>query len=775
MKKWPLVFPIACIMAFSSPMLVGDIFSMPTTHSAVEITLTENYDYTSDISLSRNMENFAGAGSIENATFDGKGKTIKLSTKGEKQGLFKSAKNAVIKNVKVEWKADFSAGENISSIFAGAIVGEATDNTVIENCEVIFTGSSATEFQDVAFKITMGGIAGKLTDSSIQNCGVYGTINLNFNLGNMNYTNRIGSLVGSCEYSKISNCINFSNFAVENGGFSQNLYLGGLVGSIEGEESMLVNSVNAGSLSTKPLTGDTEYKGGVVGYVKSTAKPAQSEIAGIAYVENSLLPFGSDERLAEFYNSSVVRVNNANMGDVITESFYTNPSTQLPLPGGDVMFSWYGRSEKWNFDSVWSIVNLSSPELRLQSFQSFTLNAATSIDPSKKVLEKASGSSTAEDNKFDYGYDWTLKARFKDEENIAYYRIVSVLKGGNPVDFVDVSDDKDRSGDVCLVRHLNNQGQEDSYTLYVKASSKTEGEYSFEVDVIEYTGYLAVANVEGEFPTAENPSVGGKAVFGGGKTSMNFSRDSSQFAVRAIADLNYKFTGWKVYRPASAEEENVLTYEGKRWIEIVGANLGTASSLSNKKFGEEYFEKDFLLLASFSDNIYTLVMNFDENQVSKIKVGENDIMSSGSNINIDRTAPTSMKVYMKSGYALNESEFNNFLKSILDEEQALPRVIENLETDGTKSYSFSIVGSNLKSNLGDVITFNVVAIDESLNRGLNLGAIIGGTVSGVVLLLAIILFLLWWFGFIGHRGYSARANREEKKKQNGDDYKKYFF
>lgn len=143
-------------------------------------------------------------------TFDGDGYTIfglhiPASVSGEDKGLFgQVGQNSVIKNLGVVLAPEGICINNLRTIKAGGIVGEAKQCT-IENCYVTGGGIYCDgDFPtgDTEFMILMGSIAGIAENTTIQNC--YGTIDITLEFNNaIAYYNlattgiRIAGIVGS--------------------------------------------------------------------------------------------------------------------------------------------------------------------------------------------------------------------------------------------------------------------------------------------------------------------------------------------------------------------------------------------------------------------------------------------------------------------------------------------------------------------------------------------------------------------------------------------------
>jgi len=194
----------------------------------------------------------------------------------EDQGLIGLASGATIKNF--ELKNAYVKGNS-----GGCLVGEASNKTTLENCNV--SG-------DISGALYVGGIAGYNSNSSIKNCNFSGTVD-----GNNNYTGGItGRNAGAT--AKIENCTvdasiycyqnaggivgyNIANATVENctasGSVEGSSNIGGIVG---GHMTGTINN----SKSTNTVTG-TNNVGGIAG--GNRAKVNNSKTTSIINGEGS--------------------------------------------------------------------------------------------------------------------------------------------------------------------------------------------------------------------------------------------------------------------------------------------------------------------------------------------------------------------------------------------------------------------------------------------------------------------------------------------------------
>ena len=172
-------------------------------------------------------------------TYNGNGYSIYNFYSERRGGLFDDIEDSTIKNVKVV-SSYVSAGGN----YTGGIVGRAT-NTTIENC--VFGGF-------VVGETNVGGIVGMARNTAIIGCS---------NRGNIYGIENVGGVAGGYESSSYLQNPFIFNFNI--GAVYGNNYVGGLVGTTSAT-SHIFYSYNIGSLQENGHTSSSEsFFGGLVG------------------------------------------------------------------------------------------------------------------------------------------------------------------------------------------------------------------------------------------------------------------------------------------------------------------------------------------------------------------------------------------------------------------------------------------------------------------------------------------------------------------------------
>ena len=224
------------------------------------------FKLTADIQL--DATNWTAIGSAAtntfNGIFDGDGHAItKLRTSTSGHGLFGYIVGATIRNLTV---TTYSATYKVAgSSEVGGIVGKATRST-IENCK--FNGYVN------ATGVNAGGIVGYAISSNIANCVTAGVISSS--------SNRVGGICGyvdaSADATVIENCVSSMDIS----GVTS---VGGIAGNIT--STTVQNCLFAGNVS-----GTTQNVGGIVGYIANGLSPITNNLnAGTAYNGGAIIGY----------------------------------------------------------------------------------------------------------------------------------------------------------------------------------------------------------------------------------------------------------------------------------------------------------------------------------------------------------------------------------------------------------------------------------------------------------------------------------------------------
>ena len=279
---------------------------------AMNTNLDGNYAFHNSIDLN-SIKDFESINDFE-GNLDGLGYDI-YGLHSTNNGLFEKTSNSTIRNFNLISGSITSNAENV-----GAVVGNATNNTVIENVKntinvtgtnnvggIIGTGSNVTlngvvNAGAIKGNSNVGGLAGNLSSSTLNG--------ESYNLGDIKgKANNIGGLVGSATNSIIGNETGFQmyNHLDVTGGYN----VGGIVGNLE-NGSTVQNVSNDGNINA------TDYITGYYNY----------------HTNNQSIVNDADRDNAKL-SENKVKVNVANVGGIVGNS-NSNKKIDNVLNNGDV-------------------------------------------------------------------------------------------------------------------------------------------------------------------------------------------------------------------------------------------------------------------------------------------------------------------------------------------------------------------------------------------------------------------------------------------------------
>lgn len=573
----PLMIAVAAI---SPSMIRGESVSAETVTEIGTANILYNinqaeghYKLTTDIELENAISLFSSKENPFKGTFDGNGHTIKgLKFEGatQYQGLFGYTDGAVIKNVKISYKTTTSGTEKTkdaaiknnfsgsSDYYAGAIVGYATNGTIIEQCEVDNGNETVAVTKS---KLTMGGLVGYLDNSTIKNCVTYRDIKLKQELEKGD-TITLGGAIGTvANSSTVLNVANFGKIDVQrSNSLANTTYIGGFVGDLSGNGSQIINCVSAGNITDKfvatddvLLDKDTVYSGAIAGFINAPI-PQSGNIANIAYTQN-IVKFGRNSgykvkkestqdyvlRLPE----SAVQLGRFYFLEVGKVYEYTLPET----PDIVNTFDWHEAIGNGWGEEIWCIVVINDVnELRLQEFQEYS--AAWSDPISTEYSEVLSGSKNEVTRP--YGETIELTATISKEDK-NFYEITDILlenvsckdKFGDRYagKINQASDLKDNQ--IVGYSYKNGSGNPGTLTIYIKASSLTAGNAG---EIAYYSVVVRAKEFEGQVYIDDNKTKGATVKFGtGSERTKVFTKSQNPVSISASAGSLYTFSYWNLY------------------------------------------------------------------------------------------------------------------------------------------------------------------------------------------------------------------------------------
>lgn len=595
-----------------------------------DIVLTENWTPLGANSLTNTYQSFGGV-------FDGGGYTIKGlkldMNYGEYQywGLFSLLENANIKNLKIE-VVYLSANkhiQNISSLSIGGLAGEITSST-LENCIVEFVQDNQTynDQDNLQFSVNtknslyFGGLVGRCSSGSlIKNC--YAITNAYITKDAIQGVSvAIGGLVGDLSYGKLRN-----NYAVCDYVFqtvqavnpSLSVSIGGLVGCLRGTNCEMLS--NYASFSSVVLSEQDVLIGVVIGKIEQSLTP-------ITFNLNYL------------YGYSNCKINNVTTAiNVIADNGYYSLQncniSSFPENNFSVFTnnSLWSTIYSWDFENVWSVGNNDFPSLQIFKTYEVSLNRTPIIDfgilqaRDVATIEFADESISNLD-RINPRFSDTVLIKIKiNEEFKQYFKLENIMLATSIIYNLNSPLENDSSFKVTVPVD-DEQEPVNYYLLEYKCNDKTDGQISFSLGKIDYTLNVATQNatmgkVRNQFTSTPTHNFSQTISYG---NTYNF------FAV--ATSNNFAFSNW-IFDFADEEKEN-YTMEG-------------ISSNFNFVFGQtgidvinydQYIIDGANLVAEWTSNICNVEV------ISRLKNGENSdgcIIKDASNNTVDGGFATAKK------------------------------------------------------------------------------------------------------------------------------------
>ncbi len=714
-----------------------------------------------DIELTQSWTPIGTVGRPFRGTFDGNGYTISnITIDGEftYQGLFGYTNGATIKNLNIAGSY-YSAFATLDEVYAGVLVGNAV-NTQIQDCEI----NASAENLTVTNKVTFGAVAGRTDGGSVTNVLNYMPIDLQFNLLNI-YTVKVGGAIGVVDNTSLTKVANFGAITTGEKNNSSSVYVGGLVGEIQGSLSKLKDCVSGSSIDVSNVNAENYLAASVVANIASA--PDAGNISSVAFYETDYDMFanqGGYTFINQGTNDYVMRVTR---GVLSAQDFYASPSYAFEISGTTYNFMWNEDTANWDFENTFVMVsNGSTNELRLQIFQNFDISLAAALDSGN--LLQMSGEGEMLD--VPYGDDAILQFTFRDQSQSRYQQIAEIYCNGEELyysQFVENQDGAMVSPDGMVSLTINQSEGATNFVLTVTATSTTEGVYSFGLQPITYNMYVVAG---------EN---GGVRYTGVSGISQIFSRQitsaSSTVNVEAVPNSMYTFGSWSLYYLSTYVEdgslaENQINVDGQTWTLASWTNA--EQSRQNPlavEFSTGDFNQSLLLMANFISDPVTLSFTFDANYVNRIEVDDQVVSQSAGSVMLDKNQTISIRIYANSTAAVDTAAFERALRNMFVIEDASINISTYADTNDANltvyEFSFSTGSINYANTSSFALTVNASLADNGGED--NTVWIIVGVVGGVVVLAAIGLTI--WLVLRGRGGGGST------KKVKDDDYKKYYY
>ncbi len=242
------------------------------------------FKQTADLDFSAAYANVlrVGVGGFFSGTYDGGNFAIKglkqvVSNDNEVDSThigiapFANIVNATIKNVVLEdVEVDMEYPNMIHSSIRGGMLVYAPQNSVIENCSVSGNISLTVGGEDLS--IFIGGIAGIVVDTEINNCRTEGTANVKYNVKggtaeSENFSSVGGIVAEAVDATKIMNSVSTLSINNEAEDASEGFLFvrsGGMATWAGDENTQIVNCAHIAPLSAVSKTADFVQVGGII-------------------------------------------------------------------------------------------------------------------------------------------------------------------------------------------------------------------------------------------------------------------------------------------------------------------------------------------------------------------------------------------------------------------------------------------------------------------------------------------------------------------------------
>lgn len=752
--------------------LTNDNFadSMKKINSSTKI----NFILNSDIDLMHDevytdlTDIFTDLGSTKyfTGTFDGNGysiKNIKYVSNTNYFGLFPYAKDATIKNLKIEGKVAFDFAGTTGETYAGAIVGYG-ENVVIENCQLDRIVDDITingDVEQITYKsldldsannIHFGLLAGKIKggirtaseaqpySSNITNCISLADVTLSTNKTSVA---NLGGLVGTLEDGFISHCLNFGSLSLKTDEVSSFHRVGGIVGYASGASTKIKNDCFDGNISVALITAteeeqstiESEYKitkddniGNILGGVSSLGKPSQSNINYCYYTNGDLWGAGA----------------NFEVGTNVTDKSEINKS----LLEDTSMFD--PASPKWNFDTMF----LSKDgQILLQPFQTFAFSLAQNLDLNG-IFNKDESKINEQDKSINnVRYDETVTITLSINDNYQdYYALDGIYLKSSIA-----------NNDYTILETKTAGGVVTDYKITFKANAMTEGEYSFGTKMLVHNGFVTISD------KAKNDNgvvQGGVMVVGGSNEiesfNLEFSIQNKVKRIQAVPKNKYAFAGWKLYYIDASKNE---TDEGYYVEQPDALEANQNSRELTITYGAYPFKQNFKLVASFSKDAVTVRLgSLNENQVLSVQINGEDYTDAG--VEVAQKSTFNLTIVMQNGYKINDT---TFLEN-LGENVTGQLISEPLTNEDKTTYNFKIdlSGKEFSQGEGFELSFTTTKTNQG-NEGNLIWLWVVITIIAVGGIVATVVII------VRRRGGGRRSKgKSSKSTQNKTSYKDYY-
>lgn len=720
-------------------------------------------------------------GTVENpftGTFDGRGYSISnlridvvptddTMVLNQYVGLFGYVNGAVLKNVSFEGEMTLTTGKSITS-YVGALVGRASNSTVIENVQVVAKVNLESSFDS---NIYFGMLAGMVIDSDVS-CVICrytrSTIDTWTFSRKDNKILYFGGVVGSSSNTNIIFAVVSVKFdATIESTFAGNLNIGGVVGSITQSSGKIINVAISNTYYITNNAIDSVNAVVNVGEVAGEISRPVPTSGNISYIH-----FKNNTGIERFGSMGGYSYSNANVFDYITvaneetmgESYFSDPNN-----------NWHPIYGTWDTDGVWYFNN---ENISLQSFYGdYSVRISNNLNTTVLTAE------TQLTGVYRFGDSVDIKFAFNKIDDDSgkdmseYYSLSSVnINDGAMVASITTIDmnndgviDSYRiSGNdyISITKNENDNG----FTIHISQINRmTAGEYNVITTQKPFEALITSRLYKGDNADILDEDIKPGYVFYAEGVNTNrtelpidmfYGQTYRVETSNATGSVN-AFVGWYLQNP---EGEDVLVGSDKV-LQFV--------------FGSGYFNSNCEIYAKYVDDACVITFNIGENSgVLAIEVnGQNVDINSGNQspitMNVSKTASAlSLEIYIEKEYDFNVEQFITDLDVYKTEDptKTFCKLVESNESDDYKYYSFQLDMTTLTDDFESAFTITCNATPKT-NNNLTWIWIVVGCVGGVIVLGLLIFLIVYLVKRRGMGGGNIGGGSSFKKK----NYKNMYF
>lgn len=773
MKKWAFGL-ISCVLALTGLEISPAFVNAQTISEGEEIVVDvsqdgfegvvdrtfkkDSYKLIEDIDgslISSDIFNGYGAdGKYFTGVFDGNGYTIKnltLNSDSGFYGLFPYAKNATIKNLKIEAVSFNFDAEYNGGIYAGLLVGYG-ENVVFENCEIVLknekeiqTITLAVDGEDAELKtlnndITFGFLGGRIVgnagnpsnEANIKNCLIRGNVALT---QTEDCSVDMGLMIGTLENGFISHSICEGQVSYSGGDDTSGKNIGGIVGRAVGTNARVNNVCLDGDI----ICDDAISKGYIIGGIDSSNSPSEDNFDYCYWTELKYTGIGNRNTYSK-------------------ETFINIKTISHDFLAKDGKFN--DKLASWDFDKTWLV---KSGEIYLQRFLTFSLyyngNSASVFNVTISATDKKGESEKSVEVR--YGQEVVFELEIKgNNQNWCQLSIIKL-------------NDSTLAPNLYTLQENKTGTTISGYTISVNANAMTAGDYFFQEKDLSYS-----ASVEASCDEEGVTGFGGVKVNDASSTGLfvplEFSYNLKSVNIEAVSKGKYIFQKWKLFYRSS---------DGNAWVEQTGRgydNLGNGNkiSITYTPNGSGIYNQEFKLVALFTKDTKIITLGgFDKSHIKYISINNEEYIDGG--IEVAKSSDNILlKIVTNSSTITNLDKFvQNFNSAYANSGQTVIEKVgeQKNEEFGEVDYTFKINLKNVDfSKLTDENVLSITFSTQKVRMGVGQSLLWLYILLSVVFVGIVATIIIIVIRKKSGKGKGKQKNVKKVKESKKSSYKDYY-